>query len=55
MNEGVNATTHARGLTSAEAADRLARLGPVEPTSSRSMSSIVAANVFTLFNASSTR
>jgi cation-transporting P-type ATPase E len=51
MNEGVNAGTHPRGLTSVEAADRLRRLGPVEPTSSRSMSSIVAANVFTLFNA----
>jgi P-type E1-E2 ATPase len=51
MNGGVNAGTHARGLTSGEAAARLAKLGPVEPTSSRSMSSIVAANVFTLFNA----
>ena len=51
MNEWMNAGTHARGLTSGEAAARLERLGPVEPTSSRSMSSIVAANVFTLFNA----
>jgi cation-transporting P-type ATPase E len=40
-----------RGLTSAEAAKRLARLGPREPTTSRSVSSIVAGNVFTLFNA----
>jgi cation-transporting P-type ATPase E len=40
-----------RGLTSAEAERQLARLGPVEQTSSRSVHSIVAANVFTLFNA----
>jgi cation-transporting P-type ATPase E len=40
-----------RGLTSAEAERQLARLGPVERTSSRSVHSIVAANVFTLFNA----
>ena len=39
------------GLSSAEAARRLAKLGPVEPRTSRSVSSIVAANVFTLFNA----
>src|SRR6266511_4419515 len=39
------------GLTSAEAARRLARLGPVEPPTSRSVASIVAGNVFTLFNA----
>jgi cation-transporting ATPase E len=38
------------GLSSAEAARRLARLGPPPETSSRSASSIVAANVFTLFN-----
>jgi cation-transporting P-type ATPase E len=42
---------HPRGLSSAEAAKRLARLGPAEPTSSRSVASIVAGNVFTLFNA----
>ena len=42
---------HPRGLTSVEAAKRLARLGPPEPTSSRSVASIVAANVLTLFNA----
>jgi cation-transporting ATPase E len=41
---------HPRGLTSAEAASRLARLGEPEPPNSRSVSSIVAANVFTLFN-----
>jgi cation-transporting ATPase E len=40
-----------RGLSSAEAEQRLARLGlPVE-TTSRSVASIVAGNVFTLFNA----
>jgi len=38
------------GLTAAEAAGRLRELGPAEPHSSRSVSSIVAANVFTLFN-----
>jgi cation-transporting ATPase E len=38
------------GLSSAEAARRLERLGPPPETSSRSVSSIVAANVFTLFN-----
>ncbi len=40
-----------RGLTSEEAAARLKQLGPAEATSSRSTSSIVAGNVFTLFNA----
>ncbi|MGA8746972.1 MAG: HAD-IC family P-type ATPase [Solirubrobacterales bacterium] len=40
-----------RGLSSAEAAARLRRLGPPPETSSRSVSSIVAGNVFTLFNA----
>ncbi|MGE5407055.1 MAG: HAD-IC family P-type ATPase [Syntrophothermus sp.] len=39
------------GLTSSEAAARLRKLGPPPETSSRSVSSIVAANVFTLFNA----
>jgi cation-transporting P-type ATPase E len=42
---------HARGLTSAEAARRLRELGPPEPQASRSVASIVAGNVFTLFNA----
>jgi magnesium-transporting ATPase (P-type) len=40
-----------RGLTSAEAAKRLRKLGDPPDTSSRSVSSIVAGNVFTLFNA----
>ncbi len=39
------------GLTAAEAAERLRRLGPPEDRSSRSVASIVAGNVFTLFNA----
>jgi len=38
-------------LTSAEAAQRLQRLGLPEQTTSRSVASIVAGNVFTLFNA----
>jgi cation-transporting P-type ATPase E len=41
----------ARGLSGAEAEKRLRKLGPPPETSSRSVSSIVAANVFTLFNA----
>jgi cation-transporting ATPase E len=40
-----------RGLSSAEAAKRLRKLGDPPDTSSRSVSSIVAGNVFTLFNA----
>ncbi len=40
-----------QGLSSAEAASRLRKLGPPPETSSRSVSSIVAGNVFTLFNA----
>jgi cation-transporting P-type ATPase E len=40
-----------RGLSSAEAAQRLRKLGQPPETSSRSVSSIVAGNVFTLFNA----
>jgi len=40
-----------RGLSSAEAAKRLRKLGSSPDTSSRSVSSIVAGNVFTLFNA----
>ncbi len=40
-----------RGLSSAEAKQRLRKLGPPPETSSRSTASIVAGNVFTLFNA----
>ncbi|MDX6609560.1 MAG: cation-transporting P-type ATPase [Solirubrobacterales bacterium] len=40
-----------RGLSSATAAKRLRELGPPPEVSSRSVSSIVAGNVFTLFNA----
>ncbi|MDX6622905.1 MAG: cation-transporting P-type ATPase [Solirubrobacterales bacterium] len=40
-----------RGLSSVEADKRLRELGPPPETSSRSTSSIVAGNVFTLFNA----
>jgi cation-transporting P-type ATPase E len=40
-----------RGLTKAEAAKRLRKLGSPPDPSSRSVSSIVAGNVFTLFNA----
>src|SRR6201747_569921 len=40
-----------RGLSSATAAKRLRELGPPAEDSSRSTSSIVAGNVFTLFNA----
>ena len=46
----MNDSAAARGLSSAEAARRLAQLGPPPETSSRSVSSIVAGNVFTLFN-----
>ncbi|MCB0860943.1 MAG: cation-translocating P-type ATPase [Solirubrobacterales bacterium] len=38
------------GLSASEAAGRLHDLGPAQPHSSRSTSSIVAGNVFTLFN-----
>jgi cation-transporting ATPase E len=44
------ATTE-QGLSAAEAEQRLRKLGPPPETSSRSTSSIVAGNVFTLFNA----
>jgi cation-transporting P-type ATPase E len=40
-----------QGLSSSEAAARLRKLGPPPRDSSRSLASIVAANVFTLFNA----
>jgi magnesium-transporting ATPase (P-type) len=40
-----------QGLSSAEAETRLRKLGPPPENSSRSTSSIVAGNVFTLFNA----
>ncbi len=40
-----------QGLSSKEAAARLRKLGPPSETSSRSLASIVAGNVFTLFNA----
>lgn len=47
----MNDTTIERGLSSAEAAARLRELGPPPESSSRSVASIVAGNVFTLFNA----
>jgi magnesium-transporting ATPase (P-type) len=40
-----------QGLSNKEAAARLRKLGPPPETSSRSLASIVAGNVFTLFNA----
>jgi cation-transporting P-type ATPase E len=43
--------TAEQGLSSAEASKRLRKLGPPPQNSSRSTSSIVAGNVFTLFNA----
>jgi cation-transporting P-type ATPase E len=46
----VEAAATSQGLSSAEAARRLERLGPAEPETSRSVASIVAANVLTLFN-----
>src|SRR5690349_20787701 len=45
------ATEADQGLSSAEAASRLRELGSPPETSSRSTASIVAGNVFTLFNA----
>src|SRR6059058_4417454 len=47
----MEAVAYPHGLSSAEAAQRLARLGPSEPPTSRSTASIVTGNVFTLFNA----
>src|ERR1043165_6988712 len=43
--------TAEQGLSGAEAAKRLRKLGDPPDTSARSVSSIVAGNVFTLFNA----
>jgi magnesium-transporting ATPase (P-type) len=54
MNDRVSEAAADRtlgGLSSAEAERRLARLGPPEPANSRSVASIVTANVLTLFNA----
>ncbi|MGI8726460.1 MAG: hypothetical protein ACR2K6_02100, partial [Solirubrobacterales bacterium] len=42
---------HPPGLSAAEAERRLRELGPPPETASRSVASIVTANVFTLFNA----
>jgi cation-transporting P-type ATPase E len=47
----VTDATLKQGLSEAEAQKRLHRLGPPADTSSRSVVSIVAGNVFTLFNA----
>ena len=47
----VEGTRQPRGLSAAEAERRLAALGPVEQSTSRSVASIVRANVLTLFNA----
>jgi magnesium-transporting ATPase (P-type) len=47
----VEAEPHPQGLSSAEAQRRLERLGTPEEASSRSVASIVAGNVLTLFNA----
>jgi cation-transporting P-type ATPase E len=49
--DGAVEASQAHGLSSAEAAARLKRLGLPEPATSRSVASIVVANVFTLFNA----
>src|SRR3954451_21729558 len=46
-----SAATAEQGLSSATAKRRLRELGPPPETSTRSTSSIVAGNVFTLFNA----
>src|SRR5215216_8081612 len=51
MNGAVEAGRHPQGLSSNEAYRRLERLGEPEETSSRSVASIVAGNVLTLFNA----
>ena len=51
INGRVTEATHPGGLSGSEAAKRLHKLGPVEDRTSRSVASIVAGNVFTLFNA----
>ena len=51
IDGAVEAAVQMQGLSSAEAAARLQRLGVPEPPTSRSVASIVAGNVFTLFNA----
>jgi cation-transporting P-type ATPase E len=48
---GTGHPTAGQGLSSGEAGKRLRKLGPPPETSSRSTSSIVAGNVFTIFNA----
>src|SRR4051812_12359005 len=50
MNARMEAARHPQGLSATEAERRLERLGPPEPPASRSVASIVAGNVFTLFN-----
>ena len=51
MNEATAGTLPLTGLSSGEAKDRLRALGAEKLPASRSTASIVAANVFTLFNA----
>jgi cation-transporting P-type ATPase E len=51
QDERVESGLHPRGLSSEEAYRRLAELGEPPEPSSRSKASIIAANVFTLFNA----
>src|SRR3954468_20395550 len=51
IDGGVEAASYTHGLTSAEAAQRLQQLGLPEQETSRSVASIIAGNVFTLFNA----
>jgi cation-transporting ATPase E len=51
IDGAVEAASHPRGLSSAEAAQRLQQLGLPEQETSRSVASIIAGNVFTLFNA----
>ncbi len=51
MNEATAGVLSGAGLSSGEAADRLRALGAERLPASRSTASIVAANVFTLFNA----